>query len=438
MWISGMACFAVPILPDASRYEVKSLPASPPLARSWAGQLPILGQEDGSALFFWLFEAEDKANDDTLIIWLNGGPGCSSLIRAFSENGPLMFLGNSSTLVPNPYSWTRLANVLYVDQPVGTGFSHTTLSHEATTNKQVVSDFFAWLQGFYRLFPGMLNKRTHMLGEAYAGAFVPYFASEIVKRHRELPVNLVSTSIGNGVFGNNAAMSATVTTSYLREQASTLGIPADIFEAFSAADDACGFASVIRKGSEYPPQEPISLSGNPENLNFKRQVRSTAVLRRDTNNPIEEEEELCNIIPTSPESVMESILNSPCYGPCATFSTAADYLETMGLEKCFNIYNIKYNCSSIDPISLLAAYLNRQDVQHALNIRPTAVPFTPCNRTILSTLLSPSNHIVPPAYSVLPSLLSDHGISVHIYHGELDMLIPDQGVELAIQNMTWN
>ena len=104
------------------------------------------------------------------LVWLNGGPGCSSLEGLTKENGPLSFPGNSSTPHPNLYSWTKLANVLYIDQPVGTGFAGG--MDAATSNAQVTQDFFSWLQAFYNTFPGLKTKKTYIIGESYAGIYV--------------------------------------------------------------------------------------------------------------------------------------------------------------------------------------------------------------------------------------------------------------------------
>ena len=86
------------------------------------------------------------------------------------ENGPLQFKGNSSTPSYNPYAWTKLANVLYIDQPVGTGFSSG--SRLARSNADVTRDFYQWLKVFYGEFPGMKSKNTYLMGESYAGIYV--------------------------------------------------------------------------------------------------------------------------------------------------------------------------------------------------------------------------------------------------------------------------
>ncbi|RKO84912.1 peptidase S10, serine carboxypeptidase, partial [Blyttiomyces helicus] len=87
----------------------------------YAGNIPI--KEDGASLFFWYFDAAPFApHADKLVVWLNGGPGCSSLYGSFVENGPVAVHDNGS-LSSNAFSWHKLANVLYIEQPINTGFS---------------------------------------------------------------------------------------------------------------------------------------------------------------------------------------------------------------------------------------------------------------------------------------------------------------------------
>src|SRR6266404_4081639 len=75
--------------------------------------------------FFWFFAARHNAPTAPLAVWLNGGPGCSSMFGLFIENGPCTFNNvNGSTPELNPYSWNEFSNVLYIDQPVGAGFSY--------------------------------------------------------------------------------------------------------------------------------------------------------------------------------------------------------------------------------------------------------------------------------------------------------------------------
>ncbi len=168
---------------NASEYAVGALPNAAFLHKSWAGPI-LVPNTTNDELFFWLFQAETETENlisarvhrrcdrpaDKTLVWLNGGPGCSSLDGLTKENGPLHFAGNQSIPSANPYSWNKLANVLYVDQPIGTGFASG--NDPATTNAIATQDFIGWLKAFYDVFPGLLSQNTHLMGESYAGIYV--------------------------------------------------------------------------------------------------------------------------------------------------------------------------------------------------------------------------------------------------------------------------
>ncbi|KAJ6002675.1 Peptidase S10 serine carboxypeptidase [Penicillium sp. IBT 35674x] len=411
-------------------FQVSNLPDSPALPTSWAGRLPVPDRQ-GNEIFFWLFDAEEKAYDDNLIVWLNGGPGCSSLIGLTTGNGPFAFAGNSTRLVSNPYSWTKQGHVLYVDQPVGTGFSIA--SSLVRTNEQVTADLALWLHALFKQFPHLQSKKVHLMGESYAGIFVPYLASALMEGNHSFPINLRSMSLGDGSWGNAAAMSSVAMGTYMNSQASRLDVPKKILGAFALADEFCGFDSVLEAARTYPPVGKIQIPGNPEYVNYRRQLRR----RGDTNLGILDGS--CDANVSTPHEVVNSILNSSCYGACATFSTAENYMYARSAEdldpSCFSMYDLTHNCKTIDPIPLLEKYFSRKDVQAALHI-PNSGTYTACNNTILSTLTG-SEFVEPPEYAILPSLVTAHNVSLHIYNGEMDMLINHIGAELSIQNMTW-
>ncbi|KAJ5304836.1 uncharacterized protein N7443_004496, partial [Penicillium atrosanguineum] len=414
-----------------SHFEVRSLPDSPALPTSWAGRLPVLGAKTGNDIFFWLFEAEDSAYDHELIIWFNGGPGCSSLIGLTGGNGPISFAGNSTHLIRNPYSWTRLGHVLYVDQPVGTGFSTSTYPYPVRDNDGVTADFAQWLHTFFDHFPHLKSKKVHLMGESWAGIYIPYFASALLEGKHSLPLNIQSMSLGDGSWGNAAALSSVAIGTYMHSQSTRLKIPKGILSAFSTADKTCGFDTVLKEASIYPPKGKIYIPGNPEYFNYR-------LKQRDMTDALDA---ACDTDPITPAELTNSILNSSCYGPCATFSTAMDYMDTASLKDtgagipCFDIYDISHNCSNVDTLQLIMKYFSRSDVQAALHVKNSGT-YTACNSTILGILLAAPT-AVPPAYHLLPNLVTKHNISLHIYNGELDMLINHIGNELSIQNMTW-
>ncbi|KAF2590390.1 hypothetical protein F2Q70_00041402, partial [Brassica cretica] len=101
-----------------------------------------IGEEEEVQLFYYFIKSEKNPKEDPLLIWLNGGPGCSSLEGLFFENGPVglkfeVYNGSLVSLVSSTYSWTQVANIIYLDQPVGAGFSYsrTPLDKTSDTNE---------------------------------------------------------------------------------------------------------------------------------------------------------------------------------------------------------------------------------------------------------------------------------------------------------------
>lgn len=97
------------------------------------------------------FESRNNASNAPLAAWFNGGPGCSSMIGLFQENGPCHFVNGESTPSLNNNSFNNVANILYVDQPIGVGFSYGV--DNATSTKTAAPYVWKLLQAFYDQFP---------------------------------------------------------------------------------------------------------------------------------------------------------------------------------------------------------------------------------------------------------------------------------------------
>ncbi|CCE81424.1 Piso0_002080 [Millerozyma farinosa CBS 7064] len=149
----------------------------------------------GKHFFFWFFESRNDPENDPVILWLNGGPGCSSSTGLLFELGPS---GINSTLQPvyNPHSWNSNASVIFLDQPVDVGYSYT--EQDAVTNTDDAAvDFYTFLELFFQKFPEFRKNKFHIAGESYAGHYIPRFASEIINR-ADRSFELTSVLIGNG------------------------------------------------------------------------------------------------------------------------------------------------------------------------------------------------------------------------------------------------
>lgn len=161
-----------------------------------------------------------QGNND-LIIWFNGGPACSSLLGLFKMHGPVTFPRTATKPQRNPYSWTRGANIVYVDQPIGTGFS--TGNSGTQDNDHNTAAVVKWLDSFFNMFPEMRSKNIHLMGESYAGVFLPYIAKEIQAQQATLKANVSSLSLGDSMWGNWAATANIAALPYIDEHRSNYG-----------------------------------------------------------------------------------------------------------------------------------------------------------------------------------------------------------------------
>lgn len=146
-------------------------------------------------LFYWFFESRNDPKNDPVVLWLNGGPGCSSMMGLFMELGPSS-VQEGGKLKYNENSWNSNASVIFIDQPVNTGYSY---SNNPVYNTVAASkDIYALLTLFFHDFPEYAEQPFHISGESYAGHYIPVFAHEILS-HKNRNINLQSVAIGNGL-----------------------------------------------------------------------------------------------------------------------------------------------------------------------------------------------------------------------------------------------
>ena len=156
-----------------------------------AGRLPA---GPGRQYFYWLCPARTGDKAAPLLVWLNGGPGSSSMMGLFLENGPYWIADDGSVNMRNA-SWNNNFDVLYVDQPAGTGFSVAQEGAYARNQDDVAEAFSAFLANFYRAHPDARSKQLFLTGESYAGKYLPSIAARFVTHG--IPV--AGVAIGNGL-----------------------------------------------------------------------------------------------------------------------------------------------------------------------------------------------------------------------------------------------
>ncbi|XP_058077425.1 serine carboxypeptidase II-3-like [Magnolia sinica] len=170
------------------------------------GGYVTVDEKAGRALFYYFAEAvEFHQASKPLLLWLNGGPGCSSLgFGAMEELGPFRVMSDGKTLYRNKYAWNKVANVLFLESPAGVGFSYsnTTSDYGMSGDRRTAKDAYVFLVNWLERFPEYKNRDFYIAGESYAGHYVPQLAHSIIK-HNEFAnttiINLKGITIGNAV-----------------------------------------------------------------------------------------------------------------------------------------------------------------------------------------------------------------------------------------------
>ncbi|XP_047307869.1 serine carboxypeptidase-like 34 [Impatiens glandulifera] len=363
--------------------RVKSLPGQPPVGfKQYAGYVTV-NETHGRALFYWFFEATSEPQNKPLLLWLNGGPGCSSIgFGAAEELGPFFPKKNNRELKFNKHTWNKAANLLFLESPVGVGFSYTNTSSNIPQlgDTNTARDSHIFLVNWFKRFPQFRDNEFYIAGESYAGHYVPQLAELIFddnkKASKEDHLNLKGFIIGNALLDDETDQKGMI-------------------------DYAWGHAVISDQ-----------LYNNLTKCNF-----SNAHLSDDCNNALIKYFKVYNIIdmyslyaPTCNENGTNArnFHGSPVRGTRPhLFSNFKEWHKMpAGYDPCASDYT--------------EVYMNRPDVQHALHANVTNIPYpwTHCSNNITFWSDAPTS-ILP----IIKKLVSG-GLRVWVYSGDTDGRIP--------------
>ncbi|GMR32846.1 hypothetical protein PMAYCL1PPCAC_03041, partial [Pristionchus mayeri] len=178
----------------------------------------------GDYLHYWLVEAEKDADTAPLILWFNGGPGCSSLTGLFSEMGPFQNNADGETLYENVFSWYKVGNLLFFESPRGVGFSYQANDGNPLNSNKYNDDLTAEgnvnaLVDFLNCHPEYKDRKIFITGESYAGVYIPTFVDLLLKKVQAgtvTGVNLEGVAIGNGDFSSVKGLNSAISLTYMR------------------------------------------------------------------------------------------------------------------------------------------------------------------------------------------------------------------------------
>ncbi|KAI1789184.1 alpha/beta-hydrolase [Ganoderma leucocontextum] len=368
---------------------------------SWAGLMPISdAANETRKLFFWFWPTNNASNVKDLLFWTNGGPGCSSLDGFLQENGPISWSWGQSKPTPNPWSWTNLSNVLWVDQPVGTGFSQGDPS--ISNDEELAAQLAGFFEQFLEVFSELKGSNFFVSGESYAGYYVPYIANYFYE-HPNPDLNLKGAWIADPTLSWNLVQQEIPALRFAQANQNVFPFNSTFWETLQNISDSCGYTDYLDTVT-YPPADllPLPVGGAIDNTT--------------------------GAVNTKPECEIHDLIQ----------------LVAGELNPAFDVYRVTDMYPS--PWSVLGfpqstqefIYFNRTDVQDAINA--PNMNWEICSWPVYvdpATGGPGDDQSLPSALSVLPNVI-EKSERVAIVHGLADFILVAEGTRIAIQNMTWD
>ncbi|XP_020103833.1 serine carboxypeptidase-like 1 isoform X1 [Ananas comosus] len=392
------SCFLVS---SGRRSIITSLPG-------FDGPLPIsletgyveVDEENGVQLFFYFIESERNAQEDPLMLWLTGGPGCSAFSGLVYEIGPLSFdvegyTQGLPTLLYNPHSWTKVSSIIFLDSPVGTGFSYSVLEEGYnSSDTKAVDQILIFLKKWFLDHQEFKSNPLYIGGDSYSGMIIPAVTLEIANRNKKLSeetlLNLKGYLAGNPVTDKEFDKGAKVPFAH--------GMALISDELYESAKESCG-------GKYTAP-------GNAQCANYLQAV-DECTNGINEGNILEPKCEFASPHPLTVSAERRKMLEEQFEELSLLKSSIPKYCRTYGY--------------------LLSKYWADNDtVREALGIRKGTVPsWKRCNYDL------PYTKDIPSAV-VYHLKVTTKGYRALVYSGDHDFVIPFLGTQAWIRSLNFS
>jgi carboxypeptidase C (cathepsin A) len=361
-------------------------------------------------LHYWFVYSEKSPSSDPVILWLNGGPGCSSLDGFIYEHGPFQVDPNDySNLLLRQYRWSSIANVLYLEAPVGVGFSYSdnpSVDYKCTDDTTANDNLAAVQLFFTQKFPEFAGHEFYLTGESYAGVYVPTLAEAILNAQKAgtyTGAPLRGMAVGNGCTGDQ------------------IGI--------------CGFGS---QGTYYEWEYLTQLALIPNTL--KNQINMVCNWTAAMNNTPNSISPQCQVLLEEASAIISNVDLYDVYGDCVNSYPPADaegatYRRMKAPSKGFFANQRLGDQLLGGPDACIdsraaTAYLSQPQVMQAIHVRDPGFVWGVCTDAPGWTYQSTRANLPRDTY---PALIANY--RVIIYNGDWDACVPYTDNEAWTVNM---
>ncbi|XP_014512915.1 serine carboxypeptidase-like 26 [Vigna radiata var. radiata] len=370
---------------DQLKDRIIKLPGQPEnvLFSQYSGYVTV-NEEAGRALFYWLVETEEDSTSKPLVLWFNGGPGCSSIAYGAAEEiGPFRINPDGKSLYSNPYAWNKLANILFLDSPAGVGFSYSNTTSDLYTagDQKTAEDAYTFLVNWLERFPQYKHRDFYIAGESYAGHYVPQLSQVIYRKNKGIEnpdINFKGFMVGNAVIDDYHDYIGTFEYWWVN------GLISD--DTYKLLRIVCEFDS-----SQHPPDKC---------------VEAFEIATAEQGN-------------IDPYSIYTPVCN-------ATAATLKPRLRGR-LGRLYGAY--EYDpCTS----TYAEVYFNLPEVQKALHANVTGIPysFAGCNDIVVNNWGDSPLSMLPIYQEIL-----DAGLRIWVYSGDTDSVVPVTASRYSIASL---
>lgn len=358
-------------------------------------------------LFFTFVASEDKDNQK-IVLWLNGGPGCSSIGGGFlSELGPFYAAQGGTTLKENKFSWHKAASIIFLESPAFVGFSYSKRPEDAIVgDARTAKDTHTFLVNFFKEFDEFQNHDLYISGESYGGHYVPQAAAEILKWNKKDPKNALNLK---GFFVGNALTVPEKDSSGAVEFWFTHGMIS--ISSYNGIMENCDFAEIYPLKSS--ADEMLKATTEPTD-GEKRRKRCSAFVDQamEEFRGVNIYDIYVDVCQPKKHQVVRKLLQA--------FGESHYFYQALGRE--YGNAQSPYDPCIDNEVEL---YLNRKDVQIALHANTTGDipgPWRSCTDNLYYSKQDVMESMIPLYKELLQS-----GIRILIYSGDIDAILPITG-----------